>query len=263
MHPALTMLIYGSSKAGKSSLAATAPPPRLILDVEAAARFLPVMDIAWDPKDAPPEASKHWDTAVVSVRDWSDAKAAYAWLHSGKHSFKSVIVDSVTELQNRQIEATSGRAQPNQQAWGTTFREVSGFLRDLRDLTFHPTNPLSAVVVTAMAKQVDGMWRPWMAGQSAVLLPYIYDVTGYLWVEPSGEGEVRKLLTRRTPQFEAGERVQGRIPPIITLPVHPEGENGTEIERWIEKIFGSTSTTPTPTPTPTKQPAKQTTTEEE
>jgi hypothetical protein len=239
--PALTILIYGASKAGKSSLAATVPAPRLILDVESSTRFLPVLDVEWDPAGPPPAASKHWDTAIVSVRDWATAKAAYSWLHSGKHPFKSVVVDSVSELQQRYVEQVAGRGQPTQQMWGSIFREVCGYLRDLRDLTMHPTTPLTAVALTAMAKQVDGMFKPWMQGQSLTVLPYLFDVTGYLWTEPSGEGEVRKLLTRRTAQFEAGERVQGKIPPLITIPTHPPGELGNEIARWIDRIFSESA----------------------
>jgi hypothetical protein len=253
---ALTILVYGASKSGKSTLAATVPAPRLILDVESSTRFLPVLDVDWDPKDPPPDASKHWDTAIVSVRDWATAKAVYAWLHSGKHPFKSIVVDSVSELQQRYVESIAGRGQPTQAQWGSIFREVCGFLRDLRDLTMHPTNPLTAVSLTAMAKQVDGVWKPWVQGQSQTVLPYLFDVTGYIWTESNGDGEQRKLLTRRTAQFEAGERVQGKIPALITIPNHPDGELGNDIERWIGRIFGTvepaTKAKPTPKPTPSE-----------
>jgi hypothetical protein len=73
--PALSMIVHGYSKVGKSLLGASTPWPRVIFDVEAAARFLPIKAVTWDPVNPPPDAPKikngqpEWDTAVVSVRD--------------------------------------------------------------------------------------------------------------------------------------------------------------------------------------------------
>jgi hypothetical protein len=63
-----------------------------------------------------------------------------------------------------------------------------------------------------------------MQGQISVALPYWMDVVGYLFVhdavDANGQptGKVRKLLISPDPQFEAGERVQGRLPPVIDNP---------------------------------------------
>ena len=43
---ALTVLVHGPSKAGKTTFANTAPYPRLLLDVESASRFLAVLERA-------------------------------------------------------------------------------------------------------------------------------------------------------------------------------------------------------------------------
>jgi hypothetical protein len=78
------------------------------------------------------------------------------------------------------------------------------------------------VVVTAMTKETgDGMLRPHLQGQLNTVVPYLMDVTAYLFVEADNKTgqEVRKLRTRRLPgRIEAGERVGGRIPAIVTLP---------------------------------------------
>lgn len=223
LHQAVSMLIYGPSKVGKSLTGASTPPPRCILDVESAARFLPLKAISWDPANPPPAAPKkdEWDTAVVSIRSWSDALRTLDWLKQGDHPFVSVTVDSISELQYRYIEHVTGRDQMKIQDWGSALREVGGFVRDLRDLTMHPTKPLSAVVITAMAKQDPntGQMKPYLQGQLGTQIPYLPDVTGYLHVEP-GEGgvETRFLETRRNAQWEAGERVGGRIPATLALP---------------------------------------------
>jgi len=224
MEPALSMLVHGMSKVGKSLLAASTPAPRVYFDVESAARFLPIRGIQWDPRDPPPSWSKtsDWDTAVVSVREWQDAQRTFDWLHGGKHPFRSASVDSISELQYRYIEDVAGRNQVKLQDWGSVLRIVGGFMRDLRDLTFHANHPLEAVVVTAMTKETgDGMLRPHLQGQLNTVVPYLMDVTAYLFVEADNKTgqEVRKLRTRRLPgRIEAGERVGGRIPAIVTLP---------------------------------------------
>jgi hypothetical protein len=102
MDRSLTMLVHGLSKVGKSTLAVTAPYPRLYLDVEAASRFLSDSRSYWDPvREAPPVADGTWDTCVVNVREYDDVLKVYQWLQLGKHQFASLIIDSISELQVR------------------------------------------------------------------------------------------------------------------------------------------------------------------
>lgn len=254
MNRSLTILVHGASKSGKSSFSVTCPTPRLYLDVESAGRFLAIKAVSWDPaREAPPVEDGTWDTAVVATRDWGTVERAYQWLASGQHPFKSVIIDSVSELQQRFIESKSGRNQPTMQDWGAVFRVVSGLVRDIRDLTMHQTKPLECVVMTAMTRQQEGMWRPWVSGQLQTVLPYLLDVVAYLWTEQAvdettGEvKEVRKILTRRTTQFEAGERVDGKIPIVVEVTARAPGEPGTDIDRLIDMVFPPTATTETET----------------
>lgn len=226
----LSVLVFGESKVGKSSLAVTAPGPRLLIDVEAASRFLPIRRTLWDPSTPPPKPSDEWDTAVVQFRHWDDWPTIWRWLNGGKHPFASVIIDSVSEMQQRLIEKHAARGQLSQQAWGTVLREMSGAMRDLRDLTEHPKRPVEAVVVTAMAKEVNGSLKPWVQGGFATILPYLMDVTGYLTATDDG---TRKLLTQRTEFIEAGNRAPaGTIPRVLTSP---------SISGMIDAIFPTVS----------------------
>ena len=120
----LTILVHGASKSGKSFLSVTAPPPRLYLDVEAASRSLPIERVLWNPaKEKPPEPDASW-IAVVPTRDWAAVDKVYQWLASGKHPFRSLIIDYISELQQRYIESVGGRSQLTMQQWGDTFRAV-------------------------------------------------------------------------------------------------------------------------------------------
>lgn len=234
---ALTILIHGHSKVGKSTLAATAPYPRLLLDVESASRFLPIQKVWWNPNDGPPPtADGTWDTCVVPVRDYDTMVKVYQWLQTGQHQFRSLIIDSISELQVRCKENIAGRGQLQTQQWGELLNRMAGLMRDLRDLTMHPTHPLEAVVLTAMTKNTDGIYKPYLQGQLGVVIPYFWDVTAYLYVDQiHGEDptqppvEVRKLLTRKHAMFEAGERVQGRIPADYVSP---------NIDEMLNMIFG-------------------------
>lgn len=221
----LTILIHGASKVGKSTLSVTAPAPRLYLDVESASRFLPIERVYWDPmKEAPPAPDGTWDTCVVQTRDWGQVERVYQWLQSGEHHFESLIIDSISELQGRFLEKEAGRGQITQQQWGSAYRTVGGLVRDIRDLTMHPVNPIGCVVMTAMTKSIDNKWKPYVQGQLQSVLPYLMDAVAYLWVETerndlTGETtDVRKILTRPTGEFEAGERVGGVWPAVMDDP---------------------------------------------
>lgn len=236
----LTVMVYGESKVGKSTFAVTAPYPRLMLDVEGGHRFLPIIVKYWDPlREEPPVADGTWDTCVVPVRDYDTVLKTYQWLQLGKHHFKSLIIDSVSELQVKCLENIAGTNQMTQQQWGELLRHMGALLRDLRDLTMHPTNPLEAVVLTAMARSgMDGRSRPYLQGQLAIQAPYFYDLLGALTVEQRPNPDptqppykVRRMYVERTNQYEAGERVQGRLGSIV------EQEN-LSIERMLDMVFG-------------------------
>jgi hypothetical protein len=245
MERSLSVLIHGASKAGKSTLSVTSPPPRLLCDVESASRFLPIKRVYWDPAtEKPPKPDGTWDTCVVPTRDWGTVEKVYQWLASGQHEFNSFIIDSISELQNRYIESVAGRRQLTQQQWGEAYRAVGGLVRDIRDLTMHPTKPLECVVMTAMTRQLNDKFRPWCQGQLQSILPYLVDSLVYIYVdqeidELTGERtEVRRLLTRATPEFEAGERVGGAWPVVITDP---------NLSTMISDIFDADDTTTTTT----------------
>jgi hypothetical protein len=233
-------MVYGESKVGKSTFAVTAPYPRLMLDVEGGHRFLPINVRYWDPMtEEPPLADGTWDTVVVQVRDYDVVMKAFQWLQSGKHQFKSLIIDSISELQVKCMDNIAGTEQMKMQQWGELLRHMGALLRDLRDLTMHPTQPLEAVVLTAMARKgQDGVYRPYLQGQLAIQAPYFYDILGAITVETMPNPDplqppykVRRMYVERTPEYEAGERVQGRLGKIVE-----QGNLG--VESMLDIVFG-------------------------
>lgn len=237
MEETLSLLVHGESKVGKSSLGNTAPAPRLIVDAEGGSKFLPGKKTEWVIADGPPP--KHdgsWDTCIVTIRNFQDVKTVYDWLNSGKHEFKSLVIDSISEIQKRCVDDIAGTDQMTQQAWGSLLRAMEQLVRNMRDLTSHPTNPLKAVVLIAMTREINGKMRPFVQGALATTLPYFIDVVGYLEVveypDPGDPTQpptkVRELIVSPHQRYEAGERVQGRLGDRV---YHPN------VETMIDAIY--------------------------
>lgn len=244
----ITILVHGESKVGKSTFAVTAPYPRLLLDVEGGYKFLPIVKRMWDPKTepTPPVADGTWDTTVVRIHDYQTFQAAMNALMSGQHQFKSVIIDSISELQEKLMRQISGNEQMQQREWGELLRSMGETLRSLRDLTDHPYNPLSAVVLVAMTKQnaTTGKYHPYLQGQIATTIPYLYDITGAIVVSSKMNPDptqppikYREMLVESTPQWEAGERVQGRLGSSLV-------QGDLNISTILDKIYGPVVTAP-------------------
>lgn len=215
----ISFLIHGPSKAGKTYLADTAPAPRLLLDVEGNTRFLKSKKTYWDPRTGgPPAYDGTWDTCIVYVRDFGTLATTYQWLASGKHNFQSFILDSVSEAQQRCVDVVAGDDQMKLQQWGELLRKMSALIRSYRDLLVHPTNPLRAVVLTAMTKDKQGKWTPYVQGQLETAMPYYIDVVGFLRAQPDETGGVqRMLLTQQHPSYEVGDRT-GMLPGVLINP---------------------------------------------
>lgn len=220
-HYGLNAIVFGHSKRGKSYLGDTTPPPRLVLDAEAGSRFTPSRKTQWDPNQSPPTPDGSWDTAIVPVRSFRDVNNAYAWLNSGKHPFKSVVLDSVSEIQQRIVDDIAGTQAMKQQDWGQLLRVGSDLIRKFRDLVTNPVNPLDAVIYIAMAKQRpgDSVWIPYVQGSLATVFPYFVDICAYLDFVANEDGStVRRLFIGPIPGFETGERVGGRLGHYIDNP---------------------------------------------
>ena len=215
----ICFLIHGPSKSGKSYLGDSAPGPRLILDAEGGTRFLKSKKTFWNPAGPPPEYDGSWETCITYIRDFGSLSHAYAWLATGKHPFRSVILDSLSEVQQRCVDSIAGTEAMKIQDWGELYRKVSQLVRQYRDLLIHPTNPIDAVVLLAMTKVgQDGKSYPYVQGQLAIALPYFTDLVGYLKATWGEDGTFNNfLLTKPHPQYEAGDR-PGVYPQIITNP---------------------------------------------
>lgn len=229
-----SFLVYGKTKTGKSSLAATAPGPLLALDAEGSWNAFegrrnpnnpdqPYRVTWWEnPAEAPPEADGSWDICVVDVHRWETVDQVINWVIQPNHPFQSITMDSVTEVQNRCKKAI----QPDmtglqQQDWGRLLAHMSDRIKRFRDIVKDPRNPARVVVFTSEGKlQQDGSYVPHMEGQLRNGIAYWMNTTACLRVAqlPNADGIVtddspteRRLLVKPHPLFITGSHFEDRF----------------------------------------------------
>lgn len=224
---ALTILVHGPAGAGKTSFAATGPKPIILFDAERASKFIQLRKVRWDPmREAPPVYDGSWDMCVIKIRNWETAQKGLEYLKTGNHPFKTAVVDSISEIQIKAMENVNGRNQMQTQHWGKLLQYMGSFLRDLRDLMEEEDSPLKVMVLISTSKDYNGTFKPYLQGSIASQVPYLFDLTAYLYVNQVQDNlgnvtENRYLFTGAHPQYEAKSRVPG-LPPTIENP-HLEG----------------------------------------
>lgn len=229
------MLVHGPAGGGKSTFGVSGPLPRLMCDVENASRFIRQAKVMWDPMQGPPPAwDGSWELCVVKIREWKVAQKVLEYLSTGQHPFRSVSVDSISETQVKSMEDINGRNQFQTHHWGRLLQNMGGFLRDLRDITGDDRSPIEAMTLISTSQEKEGRWRPYLQGSIASQIPYIFDITGYLYVDQEVDqatgavNEVRHLWTGVHPLYEAKCRVPG-LPSDIRDP---------NISLLLDQIFG-------------------------
>lgn len=227
MYETLSILIHAGSKVGKTTLTSTAPAPLLILDAEGSSKFIPGRKTYWDPATGgPPAWDGTWDICVVNVVSYDTLQQAYTWLQYGGHNFRSLSLDSISEVQRKCKAQLVGTEAMKMQDWGVLLTKMDNLIRGFRDLTLHPTCPIQVVMFVAETRENSkGKWVPYMQGQITVALPYWMDIVGYLFVQemPTEDPtnpvrKIRRLLISPHPEYEAGERVQGRLGEVVDEP---------------------------------------------
>jgi hypothetical protein len=208
----LKALVFGPHGNGKTRFLGTADDdertkPMLFLDMEGGTQTLVGRD-----------------TDMVQVRDWADFNEAYAFLASGTSGYKSVAIDSISEVQIEGMLAILEKdtKRPDEDAmgqseWGIILVQMRRFVRSFKDLPMH-------VFMTALAKdsvtpRVGAVKIPLLQGSFSNELPGIMDVIGYLALEDlENGGTQRTLLLHSFPKFSVkcrtpwGANVPAEIP---------------------------------------------------
>lgn len=124
----LSVLIWGRSGTGKTTLAGDFPKPLLLVDVREQGtdglRNVPGID-------------------VLPLETWDEFQELYWYLVSGEHSYKTVVIDTVTQLQDVAMEKVlkdDGKTVDSlvtQSNWGAMAKMMKSWLLSFRDLPMH------------------------------------------------------------------------------------------------------------------------------
>ncbi len=230
-----SLCVHAWAKVGKSTIGGSGPRPCLIIDAEGSTKFLPLRKIQWDPyRYAPPVPDGTWEAAVVTVRKIEDMIKVYETLMLGQHHFNTVVIDSISEIQ-RKLKASIRQAKTAEgwDMWEMVLTQMDYVLRGIRDLQVHPTRPVPVTIFIAETMTArSGKLIPNMQGKIGTMIPYLFDVIGYMEMVPLAgpDGSVqvdtatsqvvqgRRIHIVQNPRWEAGERVQMRFGSFIDVP---------------------------------------------
>jgi len=172
------LLVYGQAGAGKTSLIKTLPNP-VVLSAEGG-----LLSIQAD------------NLPFVEISDMTSLKEAYTWLTTDEEGlqFKSVALDSISEIAEVVLNHEKKIAKDPRQAYGAMQEQMADLIRAFRDL------PGRHVLMTAkLEKAQDEMGRilysPSMPGnKTGQQLPYFFDEVLALRVEKDSEGATQRAL---------------------------------------------------------------------
>lgn len=210
----LNLLVYGEPGAGKTYLCGTAQDsedtrPILLLDVEGGSTTL----------------RKRQDIDVIQIRNMAEIEETHNELFRNPDYYKTVIVDSLTELQKLDMRTVMKLAKknspnpdrvdeevPDQRAWGKSGVRMSRIVRAYKDLPVHTI--MTCLLATEQEKNEKGgetdivkLYYPSLPGKLRSELPGYFDVVGFLQAQASVDGKiVRSLQVAKTKKVIAKDR---------------------------------------------------------
>ena len=176
-------VVYGASGAGKTSFAGTA---KNAIFASAEGGLLSIADKTPN---------------YVEIHTLQDLRDLLVYLTKEKHTFDTVIIDSITEINEvikLEIEKKNGRPMAIQD-WGTLGKDIRSILRSFRDLPMH----VLFLAQEAVDKDEDKVTKitPSLNGRAATDIAYFMDIVGYLYIDKDGTRKMQtqpnaKLLTK-------------------------------------------------------------------
>lgn len=181
----LKAVVYGPSGAGKTFFGSTAPKP---IFASAEGGLLSI-------SDKKPEYAE-----IKSLKDLMDL---LHWLKTQPHDYETVVIDSITEINElikEGIKQRTGKAMQIQD-WGELAEKVIGILRGFRDLPMH----VIFVAQESYDKDDQAVIRvtPDLNGKAADRICYFMDIVAYLYMDKDG---TRKILAKESAKYPTKAR---------------------------------------------------------
>ena len=196
----LNMMIHSPGGHGKTTICATACDDP---------RTSPVLFLGFEGGIAIRVAEKDPSTYTLrEIRSIAEFNQIYEYLKKGDHPYKSVVLDSVTEIQKLGLfEFVYGTAgvekafkgdllnikQAEIQHWGKSMNQMSMLIRFFRDLPIHSF--FTALTQTQKDEQTGRISHTVaLPGKQADEIPGIPDIVGYLGVAPTQQDPTKRVM---------------------------------------------------------------------
>jgi len=213
--PKFNFLVYGESGVGKTRFCGSVIEvpelcPALLLDVEGGSLTLKTI---------------YPGLECVRIDTWEKLKKVYSRLKSHPdHGYKTLIIDSVTEMQKMGMDYTMRIRKdgddlnvPELKEWNINIEQVRRYVRAFRDL--EGINTLFTALVRVDTDKRTGLSRkkPSLNGKVADEVCGFLDIVTYLGMEEVDKVNTRILQTGNTPGTIAKDR-SNFLPMLIANP---------------------------------------------
>lgn len=183
---AISTLLYGDAGTGKTTLALSGPAPRLLIDAELRSahahriengKIIKADVVKWDIQNEA-EIPESKDTIVATISKAEDLTFVNNYLFHNSQPFKTIILDSLTEIQFKLKEEIQGDGAFQIAQWGILLQTMQAALRRLKDLTL---KGVEALIFTALAEPAfnGNKTQPMLQGGIVKSLPALVDMVGY------------------------------------------------------------------------------------
>lgn len=167
-------VIYGASGSGKTTFAVTAPKPIFASSEKG------LMSI------------RQHKPAYAEINSLKDLQDMLAYLQTPWHGYETVIIDSITEINDIIKSEIEKRNKRNMQLadWGELSKQIKVIFRGFRDLPMH----VIFIAQETTEKDEDKITKilPSLNGKAATEIAYYMDTVAYAYIDKAG---VRKVIT--------------------------------------------------------------------
>lgn len=262
----ISILAYGGAGTGKTTLGLTGPSPTLLLDSETGSRFIDKKrKVMWNPAkgEAIPDISGIKDAVVVvRIAEWGNVEAVMKHLRSHKHPFRTLVFDSISEVQNKAKKHINS-GQFKIQDWGELGRAMGDLLRELRDIAADPDSPIMVLYQISIAEHSPATdespetWGPLLEGSVRKIAPYLFDITALISMDMVPSNPNDPFSPKVKSQSFYTDSSNPNISAKSRVPGLPGNIRDLTLTGLYRNIFGEEpEPTPEVTPEPTATAAK-------